>query len=58
MSESDNGRNEKRPMTPLWVVSLFVSLTEVIAGLAATQTNGAIQIAFTVFVIFFPFADR
>lgn len=41
-------------MSPLWVISLFVTLSEVVAGLAVTQATGGIQIALTVFVIAFP----
>ena len=49
--------NAKLPakMTPLWVISLFLSLTEVIAGIAATQTTGNLQTALVCFVIIFPF---
>ena len=32
-------------MTPLWVISLFVFLTEVIAGIAATQTTDNLRAA-------------
>ena len=42
------------PMTPLWVISLFVSLTEVVTGIAVTQATGSIQVALTVFVMVFP----
>ncbi len=41
-------------MTPLWVISLFLSLTEVVTGIAVTQATGAVQVALTVFVIAFP----
>lgn len=41
-------------MTPLWVISLFVSLTEVVLGISVTQTTGNIQIALVCFVIIFP----
>lgn len=41
-------------MTPLWVISLFVSLTEGSLGIAVTQTTGAIQVALVWFVIIFP----
>ena len=41
-------------MTPLWVIALFVSLTEVVTGIAVTQANGSVQVALTVFVIAFP----
>ncbi len=40
--------------TPLWVISLFVSLTEVMTGIAATQTSSGVQVALTAFVIAFP----
>lgn len=40
--------------SPLWVISLFVSLTEVVTGVAVIQATGVIQIALTVFVIVFP----
>jgi hypothetical protein len=43
-------------MTPLWVISLFLSLTEVVLGITATQTTGAIQVALVAFVIAFPTA--
>jgi hypothetical protein len=48
---------KKRPpqrLTPLWVVSLFLSLTEVVAGIAVVQATGPIQVALTCFVIAFP----
>src|SRR5471032_1221373 len=35
--------------SPLWIISLFVSLTEVIFGFVAYNTSGAIQIALLVF---------
>jgi hypothetical protein len=40
--------------TPLLVISLFVSLTEVIAGYAVTKATGGVQVALTAFVIAFP----
>lgn len=43
-----------RPVTPLWIVALFVSLTETVLGIAVTRTAGAIQVALLVFVILFP----
>ena len=50
--------NEKisapRSLTPLWVISSFVSLSEATLGVATTQTTGAIQITLTVFVVLFP----
>jgi hypothetical protein len=44
----------RKAITPLWVVALFVSLTETVLGIAVTQTQGGIQIALTVFVLVFP----
>lgn len=43
-----------KQLTPLWVISLFVSLTEVALGVAATKTAGGVQVALTAFVISFP----
>lgn len=43
-----------RMLTPLWVISLFISLTEAVLGIAVTQTQDGIQIALTGFVIAFP----
>lgn len=43
-----------RSMTPLLVISLFISLTETVLGIGVIQTTGGIQIALTVFVIVFP----
>ncbi len=45
-----------RPMTPLWIVSLFLTLTETVLGVAVTQTVGGVQVALTVFVLGFPLA--
>lgn len=41
-------------MTPLWVISVFVSLSEVVAGLAVTQAQGNVQVTLTIFVVTFP----
>jgi len=43
-----------RPMTPLWIVSLFLTLTETVLGVPVTQTVGGVQVALTVFVLGFP----
>jgi hypothetical protein len=40
-------------ITPLWIVALFVTLTEAVLGYAITKTEGGVQIALTVFVICF-----
>lgn len=50
------GENGGRPktLTPLWVVSLFVTLTEVTLGVTVAQTQGGVQVALASFVIVFP----
>ena len=40
--------------TPLGIIALFVGLAETVTGLAATQTLGGTQIAFTSFAVGFP----
>ena len=54
MNESKKLMGEKRAITPLWIVALFVSLTETVLGIAVTQTAGGIQVSLTVFVLTFP----
>jgi hypothetical protein len=44
----------KKQLTPLWVISIFVSLTEVVLGVAASKTTGNIQVALVGFVMVFP----
>ena len=44
----------KQPLTPLWVISLFISLTETVLGVALTKTAGGVQEALVAFVIVFP----
>lgn len=41
-------------MSPLWVISLFVSLTETVLGVATTRVSGNAQLALIIFVIVFP----
>jgi hypothetical protein len=54
MSETKQLLRDKKAITPLWIVALFVSLTETVLGVAVTQTSGDIQVSLTVFVIIFP----
>lgn len=54
MAASNEKISAPRSLTPLWVISLFVSLSEATLGVAATQTAGAIQITLTIFVVLFP----
>jgi hypothetical protein len=44
----------KKAITPLWIVALYVSLTELVLGVAVIQTHDWIQTALTIFVIAFP----
>jgi hypothetical protein len=43
--------NQRRLLTPLAVISLFVAMTEGAMSFAATQTTGSIQLLFTVFAM-------
>ena len=43
-----------RGLTPLWIISLFVSLTEAVLGAVVTKTTGGVQTALLGFVIIFP----
>jgi hypothetical protein len=52
-TQGDKGA-KARVLTPLWVISLFVTFTEVALGAATTQTIGGVQVALTAFVILFP----
>lgn len=54
MSAPESKSSSTRTLTPLWVISLFVSLTEAVLGAAVTQTSGGTQIALTAFVVTFP----
>lgn len=47
-------RPSLKTATPLWVISLFITSTEVMTGIAATQTTGTIQGFLTAFVMLFP----
>jgi hypothetical protein len=55
MSSQGQASSQTR-MTPLWVISIFVSLSEVVTGIAVTQATGGVQVALTAFVIAFPIA--
>jgi hypothetical protein len=57
MARSQGGalrRSTAKRLSPLWIVSLFVSLTETIAGVGIIQTTGSVQVTLTVFVVGFP----
>ena len=54
MTTSNGKTGTPRRLTPLWVISLLVGLTEATLGVAVTQTTGAVQVALTIFVVVFP----
>ena len=41
-------------LTPLSIIAMFLSLSEAVAGITATQASGGLQIALGIFVIAFP----
>jgi tetratricopeptide (TPR) repeat protein len=43
-----------RILTPLGIIGAFITLTETVAGIAASRTTGAVQGGLTVFVCVFP----
>ena len=57
MSEMlSGGRRAPGVMNPLWIISLFLGLSEVTVGVAATQVRGWMQGSLIVFAIVFPSA--
>jgi hypothetical protein len=46
--------SKERRLTPLWIISLFVGLTEAVLAAAVTQTTGGVQVALAGFVMVFP----
>jgi hypothetical protein len=43
-----------RNMNPLWIVSLFLGVSEVALATASTQTSGGIQVVYTAFAVSYP----
>lgn len=54
MGSESVASTKARRLTPLWIISLFVGLTEAVLGVAVTQTTGGVQVALLVFVVTFP----
>lgn len=50
----DTARAASNP-SPLWVIALFVALSQVMAASAALATDGAVQLIFALFAVTFPF---
>lgn len=42
--------------SPLWIIALFIALSEAVAGTAAITTNGAARLIFACFAVAFPVA--
>jgi hypothetical protein len=53
MAKAPAATRERR-LTPLWIISLFVGLTEAVLAVALVRVTGSIQVALTAFVIVFP----
>ncbi|WP_132121625.1 hypothetical protein [Actinocrispum wychmicini] len=49
-----NGRTTPRVLNPLWIISLFLGISETTVGIAATQVTGWIQGLFAVSATAFP----
>jgi hypothetical protein len=45
---------EPKSLSPLWINSIFVGLTETIAGLALTKATGSAELILIVFIVVFP----
>ena len=54
MVDRSGSEGRRTILSPLGVVSLFLSFTEVVLGYAVTQTSGWIQGVLTAFVVLFP----
>jgi hypothetical protein len=54
MANKTTDPGKGRPLTPLWIISLFLTLTETVLGVAVIRTEGGVQIALTAFVVAFP----
>ena len=52
--DKDESKSGRPPIIPLWIIALFVSLTETVLGIAVVQTTAGIQIVLTAFVVIFP----
>jgi hypothetical protein len=52
--ENQLNHDKSRSLTPLWVITAFLTFTEVVLGVAVTKVDGSIQTILTAFVVFFP----
>ncbi|MFF7689657.1 hypothetical protein ACFZB6_26370 [Streptomyces syringium] len=54
MSQPPNTPRGPRALNPLWIISLFLTVSEAAAGAAATQTQGWLQAVLVLFSVIFP----
>lgn len=54
MSQPSNTPRGSKALNPLWIISLFLTVSEVAAGTAATQTQGWLQAVLVLFSVAFP----
>ncbi|MEU2511245.1 hypothetical protein [Streptomyces syringium] len=54
MSQPSNTPRGPRALNPLWIISLFLTVSEAAAGAAATQTQGWLQAVLVLFSVIFP----
>lgn len=52
--KNPSDKHKGRLLTPLWIISLLISLAETVVGLVAAKTSGTVQAVFTAFSIIFP----
>ncbi|MFG2864587.1 hypothetical protein [Streptomyces sioyaensis] len=54
MSRPVNAPGAPKALNPLWIISLFLTVSEAAAGTAATQTQGWLQAVLVLFSVAFP----
>ncbi|MFF3458574.1 hypothetical protein ACFYXH_30500 [Streptomyces sp. NPDC002730] len=54
MSQPANAPGVPKALNPLWIISLFLTVSEAAAGTAATQTQGWLQAVLVLFSVAFP----
>lgn len=54
MNEQVQDSTQRRTLSPLWVIALFISLTETVITVGVLHTSDGVQLALTIFVLLFP----
>ncbi len=54
MTSSINTRQAPAYPSPLWIIALFIALSEITAGIAAIATDGTTRFIFAIFTVTFP----